>query len=106
MNKVIPLSLLALLAGCAGQREGDSDHWTRWVCDSQAEVLWRYVDAGQSIVDLRLGEKDVVHHLEKEPATSGAFYTDGRLAFDLRDDQGLVYWVATDDLVGRGCKAP
>ncbi len=105
MNKLMPLALFALLGGCASQ-QGDSDHWTRWVCDSQAEVLWRYVDAGQSIVDLRLGADDVVHHLEKEPASDGAFYTDGRLAFDLRGDQGLVYWVATDDLIGRGCKAP
>ncbi|WP_263143211.1 MliC family protein [Pseudomonas sp. RIT-PI-AD] len=103
MKTGMTLVLLALLAGCAGQR--DADDWTRWVCDSEAEVLWRYVDAGHSIVDLRLGEGDVVHHLEKEPAASGAFYTDGRLAFDLQGEQGLVYWVATDDLIGRGCKA-
>jgi hypothetical protein len=28
------------------------------------------------------------------------------LAFHKKGDEGLVYWVATDDLIGRGCKAP
>jgi len=56
--------------------------------------------------DLRLkDEDDVVHHLEQEPAAVGAFYSDGRLGFHLENDEGLVYWVETDDLIGRGCKA-
>ena len=59
----------------------------------------------QDIVDLRLkDEDDVVHHLEQEPAAVGTFYSDGRLGFHLENDEGLVYWVETDDLIGRGCK--
>lgn len=35
---------LAMLAGCAGKDYADSQQWNRWVCDSQAEVFWRYAD--------------------------------------------------------------
>ncbi|MDH4565820.1 hypothetical protein E8E95_03925 [Pseudomonas sp. BN414] len=99
------LAGLALLAGCAGQ-QAPSDDWTRWVCDSQTEVLWRFSDANQESVDLRLGGGDIVHRLKREPSGSGALYTDGNLAFHTKGDEGLVYWAATDDLIGRGCKAP
>ncbi len=69
-------------------------------------IEWRYIDGSKNIVDLRLkDEDDVVHHLEQEPAAVGAFYSDGRLGFHPENDEGLVYWVETDDLIGRGCKA-
>ncbi|BAN46109.1 hypothetical protein PCA10_03770 [Metapseudomonas resinovorans NBRC 106553] len=105
MKGWLALAGFALLAGCAGQREV-SDDWTRWVCDSQTEVLWRFADAEKSGIDLRLGGGDIVHRLKREPSGSGALYSDGNLAFHTKGDEGLVYWVATDDLIGRGCKAP
>ena len=79
---------------------------TRWVCDSQVEVFWQYTDATRSNVDARLGGKDQVYHLKTEPGADGQMFSDGVLAFNVKDDQGLVYWVATNDLIGRGCKAP
>ncbi|MDT4876326.1 Membrane-bound lysozyme-inhibitor of c-type lysozyme [compost metagenome] len=105
MRAVFALAATALLAGCAGQ-EAPSDNWTRWVCDSQAEVLWRFADAQQNSVDLRLSGGDTVHHLKREPSGSGALYSDGNLAFHTKGDEGLVYWVSTDDLIGRGCRTP
>ncbi|HHK3754477.1 TPA: MliC family protein [Pseudomonas aeruginosa] len=97
----------ALLAGCSASsgKPGGKD-WTHWTCDSKAVIEWRYIDGSKNIVDLRLkDEDDVVHHLEQEPAAVGAFYSDGRLGFHLENDEGLVYRVETDDLIGRGCKA-
>ncbi|NQD96797.1 MliC family protein, partial [Pseudomonas sp. CrR25] len=79
--------------------------WARWVCDSQAQVLWRFVDGDQEQVDLRLGGDDIVYRLRREPSGSGALYSDGRLSFHRKGEQGLVYWTANDDLIGRGCKA-
>ncbi|AOE82872.1 MliC family protein [Pseudomonas sp. TCU-HL1] len=105
MRAVFALAAMALVAGCAGQ-QAPSDDWTRWVCDSQTEVLWRFADAGKESVDLRLGGGDIVHRLRQEPSGSGLLYSDGSLAFHTKGDEGLVYWVATDDLIGRGCKAP
>jgi membrane-bound inhibitor of C-type lysozyme len=97
------LALAALLGGCASQPP--SDEWTHWVCDSQAEVLWRLADADGESVDLRLGGDDIVHRLVQEPSGSGALYSDGMLAFHTKGEEGLVYRVADDDLIGRGCRA-
>ena len=96
------LALAALLGGCASQPP--SDEWTRWVCDSQAEVLWRLADADGESVDLRLGGDDIVHRLVQEASGSGVLYSDGVLAFHTKGEEGLVYRVADDDLIGRGCR--
>ena len=93
------------LAGCSGQPQAP-DQWTRWVCDSQAELQWRFANGDSEQVDLRLGGDDIVYRLSQEPAASGALYRDGRLSFHTKGEEGLVYWTATDDLIGRGCKAP
>ena len=99
--KAAIMALSALLLGaCASQ---PAQQWTRWVCDSQAEVLWRAV--GEDAVDLRLGGDDIIHRLQREPSGSGALYSDGILAFHSKGEEGLVYRVADDDLIGRGCKA-
>jgi len=98
------LALVALLGGCASQ-SAPSDEWTRWVCDSQAEVLWRLADVDGESVDLRLGGGDIVHRLQREPSGSGVLYSDGMLAFHTKGDEGLVYRVADNDLIGRGCRA-
>lgn len=99
------LTAMALLLAACSQQRAAPEQWTRWVCDSQAEVLWRVADGKGEQVDVRLGGDDIVHRLILEPAASGALYSDGRLSFHTKGDEGLVYWTATDDLIGRGCKA-
>jgi hypothetical protein len=108
---------MTLLAGCSTSWLPSWPSWpssapvpqaaaTRWVCDSQVEVFWQYTDAARSKVDVRLGGQDQVYHLKAEPGADGQMFSDGVLAFHIKDNQGLVYWVATNDLIGRGCKAP
>jgi len=105
------LALGALLAGCSSHPAGSGagtakGGWNHWTCDSGAVVIWRYVEGTRSsVVDLRLGEDDVVHHLEEEPGGSGAFYSDGLVGFSITGEQGLIYWVESNDLIGRGCRA-
>ncbi|MGE8394934.1 MliC family protein [Pseudomonas sp. BIGb0427] len=108
MKALAALMALAVLGGCASLKPAPApaDNWTRWVCDSQVEVLWRFADSSQQEVDVRLGGGDQVYRLKPEPSGSGALYSDGVLAFHSKGDEGLVYWVATNDLIGRGCKAP
>ncbi|MBV4461548.1 MliC family protein [Pseudomonas sp. COR58] len=109
MKGLIAVAALGLLGGCAQlglfQPSAPADDWITWTCDSQATVLWRYTDAGRKEVDVRLGGGDQVYRLKEEPGASGALYSDNMLAFHIKGEEGLVYWVATNDLIGRGCKA-
>ena len=113
MKGFIALVSLAALSGCAAfnatfnQASAPADNWTHWTCDSQAEVLWRYVDTTQQAVDVRLASGDQVYRLKPENGAvdSGVLYSDNVLAFHKKGEEGLVYWVATNDLIGRACKA-
>jgi membrane-bound inhibitor of C-type lysozyme len=102
---LLAVTLVLGLAGCSGTAPAP-DTWTRWVCDNHTEVLWRFVGGGTEQVDVRLGGDDIAFRLKREPAGSGALYSDGRLSFHSQGDEGLVYRTANDDLIGRGCKAP
>lgn len=106
---LLAVSGAVMLAGCSiGWPVSDSAPVapTRWVCDSQVEVSWQYTSAARHAVDVRLNSAEQVYHLQAEPGADGQFYSDNVLAFRIKDGQGLVYWVATNDLIGRGCKAP
>ncbi len=106
MKGLIALATLAVLGGCASMKaSAPVDPWTHWVCDSKAEVYWRYVDPSKKEVDVRLNQSEQVFRLQAEPGASGALFSNGVLAFDNKGSEGLVYWDATNDLIGRGCKA-
>ena len=110
MKGVFALAALALLAGCTNLNMFDKkaepvDKWTTWTCDSQAQVNWRFADQARTQVDVRLGGSDQVYRLKQDVAASGVLYSDGQLAFHTKGEEGLVYWVATNDLIGRACKA-
>ncbi len=106
MLKPVSLLLLSALLGACASQPAPSDNWTRWVCDSQAEVLWRFADSSRESIDVRLGGGDIVYRLTEEPSGSGVLYSDGMLSFHTKGEEGLLYWTANDDLIGRGCKAP
>jgi membrane-bound inhibitor of C-type lysozyme len=105
MKGLIALATLAVLGGCASMKAPEQgDTWSHWVCDSKAEVHWRYVDAAKAEVDARLNQSDQVLRLKAQPGSPG-LYSNGVLAFQNKGEEGLVYWEATNDLIGRGCKA-
>lgn len=109
MKALVAVLALAMLAGCTGLQSAapaPSAEWTRWVCNSGAELAWRFADANKDTVEVRLGAGDRMYRLSSEPGASGALYSDGVLAFQTQGEEGLAYWVATNDLIGRGCKAP
>lgn len=108
MKGGMAIMVLALLSGCAylDKQMPVSPHWTRWQCDSQVDVQWRYSAADKSAMQVRLTGSDKQYALTPQAGAEGELFSDGVLAFHKKGDEGLVYWVATDDLIGRGCKAP
>ena len=99
---------LAALSGCVylDKQMPVSPSWTAWQCDSQLVVQWRYAAADKTAMDVKLGGSETLYALTPQAGAEGELYSDGVLAFHKQGDQGLVYWVATNDLIGRGCKAP
>ncbi|WP_068824823.1 MliC family protein [Pseudomonas sp. BMS12] len=96
------LTASLLLSACAEQPVV-SDQWISWVCDNHTEVLWR--PAGEDAIDLRLGGSDIAHRLKRQPAASGELYSDPILAFHTKGEEGLVYRIGSEQVVGRNCKA-
>ncbi len=102
----LPLTLAALLlGGCGHMQSGPDAPFVRWKCQGAQDIAWRYVDAAHQAVELKLGANDQVHRLQKEPATRGAFYSDGVLAFHDKATGALVYRVADDKVLAHGCSA-
>lgn len=107
--KCVTSVALVSLAGCSmfkvGPEPASNAAWTHWVCDSRATLDWRFADAKRKTVEMRLGGTAQIYRLTTEPGLPGASYTDGVLVFDNKGKEGLAYWAATNDLIGRGCKA-
>lgn len=100
----IPLAAL-LLSGCGHWQSGPDAPLVRWKCQSQQNIAWRYGDADKQTVDLKVGNSEQVYKLRKEPATRGAFYSDGVLAFHNKGNEALVYQIADDKVLAHGCSA-
>lgn len=100
----IPLAAL-LLSGCGHLQSGPDAPLVRWKCQSQQNIAWRYGDANKQTVDLKVGNSEQVYKLRKEPATRGAFYSDGVLAFHNKGNEALVYQIADDKVLAHGCSA-
>ncbi|TLX53884.1 hypothetical protein DN824_02450 [Stutzerimonas nosocomialis] len=104
MKGLMFLLAAALLVGCARQAGPDAP-LVRWNCDSQQTIAWRYADKDRRSVDLRIGRDSQIHRLRLEPATRGAFYSDGVIALHDKGSEVLVYRVADDRVLAHGCSA-
>ena len=76
-----------------------------WRCAGQTPLQWRYVDESAEQIDLRIGNDDIMHRLSKRPAGLHSTFSDGLLAFELRDQRGRLYRVPSGKHVDYDCKA-
>jgi len=102
---VLLLVVALSLAGCGHWQSGPDAPFVRWKCQSQQNIAWRYADAERQSVDLKIGDSEKVHHLRKEPATRGDFYSDGLVGFHNKGNEALVYRLTDDKLLAHGCSA-
>lgn len=95
------------LVGCTGGGDNDkaeTEQWITWECDGGAVLQWRILDGQGETMALRLNDGPETYTLTRGPSASGVLYSDGTLTFHSKGLEGLVYWVATDDLIGNNCK--
>lgn len=97
MKGALPVLLTLLLAACAASPA--QAPWQRWRCDNGSHFDIR---PSAEQLELRL-DGGRIYRLTQEPAASGTLYSDGELALHSKGKQGLIYWVADDDLLGRNC---
>lgn len=105
MKVLFTLMAVLLLSGCGHWQSGPDAPFVRWNCQSEQNIAWRYADKGRQTVDLKIGNSAQVYTLRKEPATRGAFYSDGVVAFHNETTGALVYRVTDDKLLAHGCNA-
>jgi membrane-bound inhibitor of C-type lysozyme len=106
MSKHLVLLLLAASLGACSIQPEPTTPWTRWVCDSQVELYWRADGTLADGIEVRLGAGDMLYHLSPQPSGSGTLYSNSVLALHFKGEEGLAYWVANNDLIGRGCTSP
>lgn len=70
------------------------------------QFSWRYRGPAHDRADVRLTGSERLYALAAVNGADGESFTDGVLVFHKKGDEGLIYWAATNDLIGRGCKAP
>lgn len=105
-TRVLGLSVAALLlGGCGHWQAGPDAPFVKWKCQSAQGIAWRYADESRQTVELKLGNDGRVYTLHKEPATRGAFYSDGVVAFHDKRTGSLVYRIADDKVLAHGCSA-
>jgi len=103
MKRSLLLAVMLATGGCAHWTSGPEAPFMRWKCQGQSYIAWRYADAERRHIELKIGRDEQIHRLKKEPATRGAFYSDGVVAFHDRGNEALVYRLADDRLLAHGC---
>lgn len=102
-NIALAMGLAILLGGCSGSSKSSNDGWQHWVCDNRKSFDWRYTDPGKKQIEVRMG-KSPIHYLEREYAAVGLLYSDRRIGVHMENNQGLIYRVESDEIIGRRCK--
>ncbi|MCJ8168246.1 MliC family protein [Atopomonas sediminilitoris] len=107
MRKLCVVTLCLGLAACASSpQHGSGDAataWQHWQCAGGERFSWRLAKAQADTVELKLDA--LRFDLPRQPTGSGMLYSDGTLVFHAKGEQGLLYWAADDELVGRDCRA-
>lgn len=80
--------------------------WTYWICENSTEIYWRALDDQYSMLDVRLGGSDIVNRLTRQESADGSLYSDGRLSFQTKGNEGSLSWTSTERVIGSGCRAP
>lgn len=79
--------------------------WHHWTCDSDAFIEWAYEDSSEKKVQLRIDDSRQLFSLSKIYETDiGILYSNGEIAFRIKDNSAIVFYTSNDEIIGRDCK--
>lgn len=109
--KLLNLTLLSLLLTACSHSQNDdkgSNDLTKrlWICDTDVIVEWQPQDSSSSKIQLRIDDSEKLYILSKVYITSkGTLYSNGELAFRVKDQSGMVFWAGNDEIIGQNCRS-
>lgn len=78
----------------------------QWTCDTGAIVNWWAEDPSAATIQLRLDGGEKLYILRKVYSTDiGTLYSNGELAFRVKDQTGIIFWANNDEIIGQNCQA-
>lgn len=77
----------------------------QWTCDTGAIVEWKAEDLAANKIQLRLDNGQKLYILNKIYSTDiGTLYSNGELAFRVKDLTGVLFWANNDEIIGQNCQ--
>lgn len=77
----------------------------QWTCDTGTTVDWKAEDASANKIQLRIDHSQKLYSLNKVYTTDiGTLYSNGELAFRVKDQTGVIFWANNDEIIGQDCK--
>ena len=109
--KLLSLTLASLLLVACSHNE-DSGSATSdlskklWTCDTGVTVEWQLEDSSGNKIQLRVDDSEKLYILSKVYTTNkGSLYSNGELAFRVKDQSGIVFWASNDEIIGQNCRS-
>lgn len=78
----------------------------QWVCDTGAIIEWQAENKKATKIQLRLDGSEKLYILDKIQTTAkGILYSNGDLAFRIKNSSGVIFLANNDEIIGQDCKA-
>ncbi|MFD1261884.1 hypothetical protein [Entomomonas asaccharolytica] len=77
----------------------------QWTCDTGTIVEWKAEDLTANKIQLRLDNGQKLYILNKIYTTDiGTLYSNGELAFRVKNQTGEIFWAGNDEIIGQNCR--
>lgn len=110
--KLLSLTLLSLVLGACSHSKDDAPKTNHdlskklWTCNTGVVIEWQPENSDHTKVLLRIDDSQKLYILSKVHTTNkGTLYSNGELAFSVKDQSGTVFWAGNDEIIGQYCQS-